>query len=65
MTKFEELYHKLLTDAAFRVELYENPSAALTSIGIKPTPELLQAIGKIFKGVGEVDRLLGDPECVT
>ena len=71
MTKFEELYLKLLSDPAFRQELHHNPSAALTSIGIEPTAELLAAIREIIHGVTDAERHLGRGhthgmiECVT
>jgi len=58
MSKFEELYDKLLTDADYRQRLFDNPSAALTSIGIQPTPELLEAVHGIIHGVQEAGRIL-------
>jgi hypothetical protein len=58
MSKFEELYEKLLSDAEFRQRLFDDPSAALKSIGIEPTPEQLHAMRGIINGVEEVDHIL-------
>jgi hypothetical protein len=41
MAQFETLYQKVLADHHFRHELRTNPHAALVSIGIEPTPEVL------------------------
>jgi len=59
MSQFEELYSRLLSDGDFRQRLLEDPSGALTSIGIQPTPELLQAIKSVINSVAEVDQILG------
>lgn len=44
---FEYLANKALFDPAFLGALMQNPSQALESIGIEPTPELLDALSKV------------------
>jgi hypothetical protein len=44
---FEYLASKALFDPAFMQALMQNPSQALESIGIEPTPELLDALEKV------------------
>jgi hypothetical protein len=69
MAHFEKLYNKVLGDAQFRAELAANPSQALQSIGIEPTPQLLDAIKDVAKAVEEVRADLGpdaaDTACVV
>jgi hypothetical protein len=69
MAHFEKLYNKVLSDPHFRAELYANPSQALQSIGIEPTPQLLSAINDVAKAVEEVRTDLGpdiaDQACVV
>ena len=69
MAHFERLYNKVLTDAQFRAELQANPSAALQSIGIEPTPKVLAALQDVVKAVEEVRTDLGpdlaDTACVV
>jgi hypothetical protein len=69
MAHFEKLYNKVLSDAQFRAELAVNPSKALQSIGIEPTPQLLDAIKDVAKAVEEVRADLGpdiaDQACVV
>ena len=59
MSKFTDLYDKLLSDEKFRRFLAENPSDALKSIGIDPTPRVLDAVKEVMKGVAEMESLLG------
>lgn len=44
---FEYLASKAIFDPAFVEALLEDPTQALESIGIEPTPELLDAIEKV------------------
>jgi len=44
---FEYLASKVLFDPAFAQALLQDPSPALESIGIEPTPELLDALKKV------------------
>jgi hypothetical protein len=44
MPDMQQLIAKALNDPAFVKSLIENPAPALQSIGIEPTPELLEAI---------------------
>ncbi|MFT4114310.1 Os1348 family NHLP clan protein [Silvibacterium sp.] len=55
MSQFDELYHKVLTDAQFRKELVEHPHRALESLGITPTPEILAAIKQIEQAVVQLE----------
>jgi hypothetical protein len=47
MAHFEKLYHKVLSDKHFREELIAHPEQALQSVGIDPTPEVLQLLKNI------------------
>lgn len=51
MSKFQELYNKVLSDAKFRNDLASNPADALQSIGITPTNDLVAAINDIVANV--------------
>jgi hypothetical protein len=44
---FEYLASKALFDPAFVQALFQDPAQALESIGIEPTPELLDALKKV------------------
>jgi hypothetical protein len=44
---FEYLVSKVLFDQAFAQALLQDPALALKSIGIEPTPELLDALKKV------------------
>ncbi len=44
---FEYLAGKALFDPAFAQELLQDPARALESIGIEPTPELIEALQKV------------------
>ena len=41
MSQYQDLYNKVVQDENFRRELLKDPSAALRSIGIEPTHQLL------------------------
>ena len=56
MAQFEALYHKVLTDKQFREELIARPEQALRSIGIDPTPEVLQLLKNIETAVGALEQ---------
>ena len=58
MSQFKGLYERLLKDEAFRDGLLENPADALTDIGIKPTPEVLEAVCGIIKDVKALQKEL-------
>ena len=62
MSQYKDLYDKLLSDENFRKFLLKNPSGALESIGMNPTPEVLDAVKEVIKGVSEMDKLLGRGE---
>ena len=44
MPDIQQLVTKALNDPAFVKSLVENPTSALQSIGIEPTPEILEAL---------------------
>jgi len=56
MARFEALYHKVLSDKQFREELVARPEQALQSIGIDPTPEVLQLLKNIETAVGALEQ---------
>jgi len=54
MSQFQDLYAKVLSDSDFRNQLVSNPSDALQSVGITPTPEILEAIQNVITSVTEL-----------
>jgi hypothetical protein len=67
MAQFEDLYDKLLSDKTFREFLQSDPAAALTSVGIAPTPEILLKVKGIIDAITDLGEALdGDLKiCVT
>jgi hypothetical protein len=73
MSQFQDLYIKVLCNSDFRSQLVSDPSDALESVGIAPTPEVLAAIQNVVTAVNKVgddldrDGLGGvrDPVCVS
>lgn len=65
MSQFQDLYNKVLSDSDFRNQLVSDPSDALQSMGITPTPDLLAAIQKVISAVTEVGTDLNDLTNVT
>jgi len=51
MSQFKTLYDKAISDQKFRAELVNNPSAALQSIGIHPTPQVLSSLGTALTAI--------------
>lgn len=41
MSNFQQVVSKVLSDAAFRRSLLQDPAATLKREGVKPTPEIL------------------------
>lgn len=56
MSQFKELYEKVLTDDDFRDDLLKDPAAALKSIGIKPSPEVVGAVCGIIEDVRQLQK---------
>jgi hypothetical protein len=54
MSQFQDLYAKVLSDSDFRSQLVSDPSDALESVGIAPTPEILSAIQSVITAVTEL-----------
>jgi hypothetical protein len=54
MSQFQDLYAKVLSDSDFRSQLVSDPSDALESVGITPTPEILSAIQSVITAVTEL-----------
>jgi hypothetical protein len=54
MSQFQNLYAKVLSDSDFRNQLVSDPSDALESVGIAPTPEILSAIQSVITAVTEL-----------
>ncbi|MBB6142816.1 hypothetical protein HNQ77_000754 [Silvibacterium bohemicum] len=61
MQKFDILYQKVLSDPHFRQELVLRPEQALKSIGIDPTPEVLQLLKNIETAVTALEEDLQGP----
>jgi hypothetical protein len=59
MSQYKDLYNKVVQDKGFRQQLLEDPSAALRSIGIEPTHDLLHAINELKEDVEKIHRELG------
>jgi len=51
MSQFQDLYAKVLSDSDFRSYLVSDPSDALESVGISPTPEILDALQVVIDSV--------------
>jgi hypothetical protein len=51
MSQFQDLYAKVLSDSDFRALLVSDPSTALQSVGIAPTPEILAALQNVIDSV--------------
>jgi len=71
MSQFQDLYAKVLSDSDFRNQLVSDPSDALVSAGITPTPEILSAIQDVISSVTELgadidgDALVLGTACVS
>jgi hypothetical protein len=59
VSQYKQLYNKVVQDEVFRKQLLKDPSAALNSIGIKPTRDLLHAIDELKEDVEKIHRELG------
>ena len=59
MSQYQDLYNKVVQDENFRRELLKEPSAALKSIGIEPTHQLLHAIHELKEDVERIHHELG------
>ena len=57
---FQQLYARALNDDKFRQQLDTAPEAALRSVGIEPTDDLLEAIKDAIEGVRDAQNILGD-----
>ena len=44
MDNMQTVVQKLMTDAAFRADVQKNPTAALQSIGVTATPDMIKAL---------------------
>jgi hypothetical protein len=67
---YQRLYEKVLRDETFREFLDADPKAALESIDIKPTPEILEGVENTLKAIRELQDDFGVDEtikkvCVT
>jgi hypothetical protein len=54
MSQFQDLYAKVLSDSDFRNQLLSDPSDALQTVGIAPTPEILAALQDVIDAVTEL-----------
>jgi hypothetical protein len=59
MSEFKRLYDKVLSDSKFRARLSKDPSAALRSLKITPTPEVLEALKEVIENVNRLSKDLG------
>ena len=59
MSTFQDLYSKALTDDAFRQQLAADPEAALRSINIQPTPEIVKNIRQSIASLQAVQQAMG------
>ena len=58
MSTFQDLYSKALTDDAFRQKLAADPEAALRSINIEPTPEIVKNIRQSIAALQAVQQAM-------
>lgn len=68
--EYKRLYDKVLSDETFREFLDADPKAALESIDIQPTPEILKGVENTLKAINELQKDFGVEEtlrrvCVT
>jgi hypothetical protein len=54
MSQFQDLYAKVLSDSDFRNQLLSDPSDALQTVGIAPTPQILAALQDVIDAVTEL-----------
>lgn len=59
MSRFAHLYNTILTSEAFREHLLKDPAGALTTLGIQPTPEVLEAVCGIILEIKALQKELG------
>jgi hypothetical protein len=58
MSQFKELYERVLHDEDFRDDLLADPAAALKSMQISTTPEVLAAVCGIIEDVRHLQKEL-------
>ncbi|WP_446742408.1 hypothetical protein [Silvibacterium acidisoli] len=56
---YRRLYDKVLRDETFREFLDADPRAALESIEINPTPEIMKGVENTLKAIREMQRDFG------
>jgi len=58
--KYQQLYDKVLSDSAFRNQLASDPKAALRSMDIEPSAEILKVIDSIKDDVTKLEKIFGE-----
>lgn len=61
---YRRLYDKVLSDETFREFLDADPKAALESIDIKPTPEILEGVEKTLQAIRDLQNDFGVDETI-
>jgi hypothetical protein len=59
VSEYRKLYNEVLSNPEFRVKLDRDPKEALESIGIKPTPEILEGVDNALKAIKELQEDFG------
>ncbi len=59
MSEYRKLYNEVLGNPEFRHKLDANPKEALESIGIRPTPEILDGVDNALKALKELQADFG------
>lgn len=59
MSNFHHLHAKALSDVSFRKQLSEDPHGALQSLGITPTPEIVEAVQDVIRRVEKIGKDMG------
>lgn len=66
MNPVQLLQFKFITDPDFRQQLMDDPTTALTSVGIEPTEDILNLLGDLQNDIAEIAILLniGVIDCI-
>jgi hypothetical protein len=59
VSEYRKLYNEVLGNPEFREKLDRHPKEALESIGIDPTPEILEGVNNALKALKELQADFG------
>jgi hypothetical protein len=61
MNQFETLYQQAISDPTFLALLNSDTAAALQSIGIDPTPEIVASVQSVLSSIVDLNSQLAPP----